>query len=241
MSDTLSHISMVAWGDIKESDYTVEQWHRACLIHQHQGPPTSKAQCKLPVRTPTGALNRHGVHAAAAALAGARGGVNASRAEKEAAAKALVSHYKELDEQLPKTLVEHSAGKAFTSEFLAHFGVKGMKWGRRRDKGNSALDESNSSEDARTAREITTKVSKGGVQALSNKELRHLVDRIKLETQFAEVASATARKQNPMKAGASYVAKKISKTGDMAVNAVLQTAVNIKVQEEFAKKMRNTA
>src|SRR5690349_16937489 len=147
MTDSLSHISMKAWGDIKESDYTTEQWHKACLIHQHSGPPTSKEQCKLPVRTPNGAVNRNGVHAAAAALAGARGGVNASPAEKQAAAKALVSLYKELDEQLPKTLVEHSAGKSFTNDFLEHFGVRGMKWGRRKDHGNSALTEHNSSED----------------------------------------------------------------------------------------------
>ncbi len=24
------------WGDIEESDYTLEQWHRACLIHRFQ-------------------------------------------------------------------------------------------------------------------------------------------------------------------------------------------------------------
>lgn len=240
MSDTLSHISMTAWSNVKESDYNIEQWHKACLIHQHSGSPTSKSQCKLPVRTPAGAVNRNGVHAAAAALAGARGGVNASPAEKEAAVKALVSLYKELDEQLPKTLVEHSAGKTFTNDFLEHFGVRGMKWGRRRDHGNSALTEHNSSEDARTAHEIHQKVTSGGTKALSNKELRHLVDRIKLEQQFSEVASASARKTNPYKAGANYVAKKMAKTGDMAVNAVLQTAVNIKVQEEFAKKLKNS-
>lgn len=61
-------VSDKPWGQIKESDYDLEQWHRACLIHLHDGPPTAKSQCKLPVREPDGTLNRNGVHAAAAAL-----------------------------------------------------------------------------------------------------------------------------------------------------------------------------
>ena len=45
-------VSDKPWGNIKESDYDLEQWHRACLIHLHDGDPTSKEQCKLPVREP---------------------------------------------------------------------------------------------------------------------------------------------------------------------------------------------
>jgi hypothetical protein len=49
-------ISNRPWSQFQESDYDLDQWHRACLIHLHDGPPTAKAQCKLPVREPDGTL-----------------------------------------------------------------------------------------------------------------------------------------------------------------------------------------
>jgi hypothetical protein len=124
-------ISTRPWSNWTKADYTPEQWHNACLIHIHDGPPTSKSQCKLPVKTPTGTLNRNGVHAAAAALAGARGGVNAPSDEKAKAARALVRYYRELGDQAPASLLKHALNDEF--DFLAHYGVKGMHWGIRRD------------------------------------------------------------------------------------------------------------
>lgn len=97
-------ISNKPWGQFSGSDYSLEQWHRACLIHLHEGAPTSKAQCKLPVKEPDGSLNRNGVHAAAAALAGARGGVDAPPEQKRRAARVLVRLYGELDEEPPDSI-----------------------------------------------------------------------------------------------------------------------------------------
>lgn len=94
-------VSEKPWSTFTAADYTLEQWHAACLVHEHTGPPTAKAQCKLPVREPDGTLNRNGVHAAAAALAGARGGVKASAEQKRRAARALLRLYRELDEIPP--------------------------------------------------------------------------------------------------------------------------------------------
>ncbi|MDA8186650.1 MAG: hypothetical protein M0T85_00720 [Dehalococcoidales bacterium] len=96
-------ISNKPWGQFKESDYTLEQWHQACLIHLHDGDPTSKAQCKLPVREPDGTVNRNGVHRAAA-LAGARGGVDAPLSEKRTAARKLLALYRELEEEPPASI-----------------------------------------------------------------------------------------------------------------------------------------
>lgn len=79
-------VSEKAWSRFSESDYGDEQWYEACRIKPAKGEYTAKAQCKLPVREPDGTLNRNGVHAAAAALAGARGGVKASPEEKRKAA-----------------------------------------------------------------------------------------------------------------------------------------------------------
>lgn len=97
-------ISNKPWGSFKESDYTLEQWHRACLIHLHDGTPTAKSQCKLPVREPDGTLNRNGVHAAAAALAGARGGIKAPLNDKRKAARKLISLYRTLEEEPPDSI-----------------------------------------------------------------------------------------------------------------------------------------
>jgi len=100
----LSHVSEKPWSDYTESDYSIEQWHAACLVHLHDGPPTSKSQCKLPVKTPNGALNRNGVHAAAAALAGARSPLKAPPEQKAKAASALRRYYSQLGETPPDSL-----------------------------------------------------------------------------------------------------------------------------------------
>lgn len=103
--EALAHISEQAWSDYTKADYTIEQWHAACLIHVHDGEPTSKGKCKLPVKTPNGALNRNGVHAAAAALAGARGGLKGVSADqKQKATNALKRYYAQLDEEPPESL-----------------------------------------------------------------------------------------------------------------------------------------
>lgn len=104
-------ISNKPWGQIKESNYTLEQWHRACLIHLHDGEPTSKEQCKLPVREPDGTINRNGVHAAAAALAGARGGVQAPLEKERAAARKLISLYRILEEEPPESIKKLAGAK----------------------------------------------------------------------------------------------------------------------------------
>lgn len=96
-------ISNKPWSQFAESDYTLEQWKRACLIDMG-GDRESKSNYKLPVREPDGALNRNGVHAAAAALAGARGGVNASPEQKRKAARELLRLYRELKEDPPESL-----------------------------------------------------------------------------------------------------------------------------------------
>lgn len=135
---TLAHVSEKPWSSYTKADYTPDQWHRACLIHQHPADDhTSKSQCKLPVRTPDGALNRNGVHAAAAALGGARGGISATDAELASARTALARLYAQLNEEAPPSLVKHS--DMDDAERLIHFGVKGMHWGHRKleDSGGS--------------------------------------------------------------------------------------------------------
>lgn len=102
-------VSDAAWnGD--PARYSPQQWRHACLIDTGQGDPDSKDRYKLPVREPDGTLNRNAVHAAAAALAGGRGGVQAPEAEKASAARALVAAYQQLGETPPDSITS-LAGK----------------------------------------------------------------------------------------------------------------------------------
>ncbi len=96
-------VSDKPWGQFSQADYTPEQWRRACLIHMDSN-SDNKADHKLPVREPDGTLNRNAVHAAAAVLAGARGGVDAPPTQKRAAARQLIRLYGELQEEPPESL-----------------------------------------------------------------------------------------------------------------------------------------
>lgn len=152
---TIQHVSEKPWSDYKESDYTLEQWHKACLIHQHQGPPTSKSECKLPVKTPNGVVNRNGVHAAASVLAGGRGGVHASSEEKAAAKRSIVSLYGQLSEDPPTSLKQSGAETMENAiEFLEHHGVKGQKWGTRKARRQEHKEFLKTSKNAETANKV---------------------------------------------------------------------------------------
>jgi hypothetical protein len=58
------------------------------------------------VKEPNGDVNSNAVHAAAAALAGGRGGVDAPDDVKKAAAKKLISLYGQLKEDAPDSILE---------------------------------------------------------------------------------------------------------------------------------------
>lgn len=101
MADSVSN---KPWGQFSPSDYTDAQYQRACLIDRG-GSGSAKERCSLPVREPDGTLNSNGVHAAAAALAGAHGGLkNVSPAAKRSAARKLVSLYKQIGDTPPPSI-----------------------------------------------------------------------------------------------------------------------------------------
>lgn len=136
------------WGSYKESDYTVQQYANATLIHE-PGPITSKNQCKLPVKTPDGKVHPGGVAAAAAVLAGARGGLkDVSDAQKDAAKKKLLGLYKQIKQDPLDSLKQDD----LAGEFLEHFGVKGMKWGVRNPRGSSGVTRGEKKAQKKTAK-----------------------------------------------------------------------------------------
>lgn len=102
----MASVSDKPWEQFTAASYTTANAYcAACLIDTNQG-EKSKALCKLPYKEPGGAINRAGVHAVAAVLAGGRGGVSAPQDEKVAAAKRLVSIYRnDLKEDPPESLI----------------------------------------------------------------------------------------------------------------------------------------
>ncbi len=93
------------WKD-PAGELTAEEYRQVCLIDLNKpGERPVKEKCKLPVRSRPGApYNINDMHAAAAALAGARGGVNAPPEEKRKAARKLIRLYLEAGETPPPSL-----------------------------------------------------------------------------------------------------------------------------------------
>lgn len=100
-------ISNEPWSNFSDSDYAdAGALCDASLINMNTGPRAqwTKANCKLRVYEPDGDLNRNGVHAAAAVLAGGRGGVMAPADMKRRAANKLMLLYGQLKEQAPESI-----------------------------------------------------------------------------------------------------------------------------------------
>jgi hypothetical protein len=155
----IRHLSEKPWSDYSEADYSIQQWHNACLIHLHNGPPTSKAQCKLPIKTPAGVINKNGVSAALAALHGARSPLKAPADQKAKAESRLQNLSNQFKNQKTSS--------------LSHHGVKGMKWGVRRGGGSRRG----------TARTTFEKHPKN----LTSSELNKRIQRMEMEKRYNEL------------------------------------------------------
>lgn len=100
-------------------------------------------------------------------------------------------------------------------DFLQHFGIKGMKWGVRRDRravevttkpggkvrtsGGKGLDAHG---DAIRARKAQQRVKGSGLNSLSDAELKKLVNRMNLEQQYSDIVSRqNAAAEKKRKAG----------------------------------------
>lgn len=83
-------------------------------------------------------------------------------------------------------------------EFIEHYGVKGQKWGVRRQRPSGGVDTSK----------------------LSDQELRQLVERMRLDQQYSEMVARQNRS-----AGRAFVARIGSQAVNIAVSAVVAKAV----------------
>lgn len=145
------------------------------------------------------------------------------------------------------------------NDILAHYGVPGMKWGVRKDRSSS---DSSKSDDKKKRKEIVVKQkpgkrakAKGGeketasddaikaavarrrakistVDALSNQELQHLVNRMNLEQQYSKLASQTQTRS----VGRKFVTETIRDVGKSQVTGVANKYAAAKIGALLAAK-----
>lgn len=94
-------------------------------------------------------------------------------------------------------------------DFLAHYGVKGMKWGVRRKSAVPA------SSDAARKATVKEAVKKGGVKAVSNKDLQDAINRMNLEQQFKRLSI------NEKPAVTRFIASTLTEIGKREVQAAV--------------------
>lgn len=118
---------------------------------------------------------------------------------------------------------------------IQHFGVKGMKWGvRKDDKGGSSKKTKEVSSDAAEADAARVKAKKQGPQSLSNKEMQSLVNRMNLEQQYSKLAA-----QNPkaMMSGANFAKKLVADTAKDVLKNQTKWVANYYAKELIGEKL----
>ena len=95
------------------------------------------------------------------------------------------------------TLEELYAKLDLDTTKLAHFGIKGMKWGIRRSDAQLARARgtaSNDSVDAVRARETLAKIqSTGSLSSVSDADLNHLTNRLNTEKRYADIQESIGK------------------------------------------------
>jgi hypothetical protein len=93
--------------------------------------------------------------------------------------------------------------------FIAHFGVKGMKWGQRRP--GTGTPSTHVSADHLRAQSVNHLIKTGGVKSASNDDLQTLITRLNLESQHARLTATPSR----VDAGHNFIRKTLglTKTG----------------------------
>lgn len=99
---------------------------------------------------------------------------------------------------------------------LEHHGIKGMKWGVRRNGGHPGRIEHPVSADAQKAHEIAKTIHEHGTAAVGNEDLQHLVNRQRLLQQHAQL---NAGSPSHYRKGLDFV-KSLTNDVNTVVNAV---------------------
>ena len=139
-----------------------------------------------------------------------------------------------LSKEIPDTWNPDGSLKqsAMIEEFIAHFGVKGMKWGVRKS-GPSGEPSS----DAARAHALGARATTLGTHNLSNEELQHLVTRMNLEQQYSRL---TETRGSDIGKGKAFVKSSISnvKLGLDAVDTGRRVYSQVNDATKLAKQIK---
>lgn len=97
-------------------------------------------------------------------------------------------------------------------DVLAHFGVKGMKWGVRKDGSRP----SSASADHDRAQAIKKKARFGQTRRLSNDELKTLIERMNLEQQLTNL-----KRQTPEGEASKFVSDLLKDAGKQQIRKLV--------------------
>ena len=123
---------------------------------------------------------------------------------------------------------------------LYHFGVKGMRWGVRRERGpdgtvGSTQASNKELSDYEKAREISARAKRSGTKSLTNQEMQMLVNRINLEQQYSNLTTIQKQKGNRFidkvgnqmkKTAANEVSKQLMNAGKIILGVGIAYAAN---------------
>ena len=135
------------------------------------------------------------------------------------------------------------------NNYLAHYGVKGMRWGVRKSRSSSTSKKKGSLINITVNRNIKTPSSKASkvsgkkksAKEMTDDELRKVINRMNMEKQYKQLTAkelSPGRKfvQDVISNAAKETAKKyVSKGMDKAVDSLLKEA-----KTEFSKKKKSS-
>lgn len=114
---------------------------------------------------------------------------------------------------------------------LAHYGVRGMKWGVRRTRSQLDAD----SPDSAKVKTLRTKAAVNkSTDPLSNEELQTVVTRMNLEQQYRNLKGKEAEAR--MSKGKKFLRSLVSDVGKQQASRTVNTVINERVDNAIKKK-----